>query len=104
MATGLGVEVVQRGYKVHFTGMDELVGLLKTQEITRSSKARLKRLITSDLVIISVKTKKITACRAVSLSILSISASSDQLMVELLNPGAPNFSRFPGRLLSYSHR
>ncbi len=52
MATGLGVEAVRRGYKVHFTVMGELVGLLKTQEITRSSKARLKRLTTSDLVII----------------------------------------------------
>nr|WP_238472919.1 hypothetical protein [Desulforamulus profundi] len=32
--------------------MEELVGLLKTQEITRSSRARIKRLTTSDLVII----------------------------------------------------
>lgn len=52
LSTGLGIEAVRRGYKVHFTGMDELVGLLKTQEITRSSRARLKRLTTSDLVII----------------------------------------------------
>ncbi|MFZ5688023.1 MAG: ATP-binding protein, partial [Bacillota bacterium] len=37
LATGLGIEAVRRGYKVHFTGMEELVGLLKTQEITRSS-------------------------------------------------------------------
>lgn len=31
--------------------MEELVGLLKTQEITRSSRARIKKLTTSDLVI-----------------------------------------------------
>lgn len=52
MSIGLGIEAVQRGYKVHFISMDELVELLKTQEITRSSRAKLKRLISSDLVII----------------------------------------------------
>ena len=52
LATGLGIEAVRRGYKVHFTGMEELVGLLKTQVITRSSRTRIKRLTTSDLVII----------------------------------------------------
>lgn len=52
LAIGLGLKAVQVGYKVHFIGMDELVGLLKTQEITRSSKAKLRRLTNSDLVII----------------------------------------------------
>jgi DNA replication protein DnaC len=52
MATGLGIQAVQKGYKVYFIGMDELIDVLKTQEITRSSKAKIKRLIASDLVII----------------------------------------------------
>jgi len=52
LAIGLGLRAVQMGYKVHFTSMDDLVGLLKTQEITRSARAKLKRLTNSDLVII----------------------------------------------------
>lgn len=52
IATGLGLEAIHNGYKVSFTGMDDLVQILKTQEITRSSKAKLKRIISSDLVII----------------------------------------------------
>ncbi len=52
IATGLGLEAVHRGYKVSFTTMADLVQVLKTQEITRKSKARLKRIIDSDLLII----------------------------------------------------
>lgn len=52
IATGLGLEAVHRGYKVSFITMDDLVQVLKTQEITRKSKTRLKRIIDSDLVII----------------------------------------------------
>lgn len=44
IATGLGLKAVHRGY--------DLVQVLKTQEITRSSKTKLKRIIASDLVII----------------------------------------------------
>ncbi|MTI79528.1 MAG: hypothetical protein FH758_01400 [Firmicutes bacterium] len=40
------------GYKVSFTTMDDLVHILKTEEIARSSKIKLKRIISSDLVII----------------------------------------------------
>src|SRR5690606_34143527 len=52
IATGLGLEAVHRGYKVSFITMADLVQVLKTQEITRKSKARLKRIIDSDLLII----------------------------------------------------
>jgi len=52
LAIGLGIEAIHRGYKVSFIQMDALVHLLKTQEITRSGRARMKRIINSDLVII----------------------------------------------------
>lgn len=40
------------GYKVNFISMDDLVKILKTQEIARSSKTKLKRIVSSDLLII----------------------------------------------------
>ncbi|MBO8138845.1 MAG: ATP-binding protein [Desulfotomaculum sp.] len=52
IAIGLGLEAVYRGCKVSFTTMDDLVQVLKTQEITRRSRTKLKRIIASDLVII----------------------------------------------------
>ncbi len=52
MGLGLGIEAIHKGYKVSFVQMGTLVYLLKTQEITRSSRARIKRICSSDLVII----------------------------------------------------
>lgn len=52
LAVGLGVEAIRQGYKVCFTQMDELIHVLKTQEITRSARIRLNRLTSSNLVII----------------------------------------------------
>lgn len=52
IATGLGLETVYRGYKASFITMDNLVHILKTQEITRKSKTKLKRITDSDLVVI----------------------------------------------------
>ncbi|MHB1126939.1 MAG: IS21-like element helper ATPase IstB [Bacillota bacterium] len=52
LATGLGIEAVHKGFRVSFVQMDTLVRLLKTQEITRSSRARMKQILSSDLVII----------------------------------------------------
>jgi DNA replication protein DnaC len=52
LAIGLGTEAVSRGYRVSFVRMDELIHLLKTEEISRISRARMKRMIASDLVII----------------------------------------------------
>lgn len=52
LAIGLGLEAIKKGYKVSFVLMDDLIQLLRTQEITRSSKAKIKRMIQSDLVIL----------------------------------------------------
>lgn len=52
LAAGLGIDAVNRGYKVSFVQMDNLIQILKTQEITRSSRAKLKQITSSDLVII----------------------------------------------------
>ncbi|NLB34502.1 MAG: ATP-binding protein [Elusimicrobia bacterium] len=52
LAIGLGIDAIDRGYKVSFIQMDTLINLFKTQEISRNSRTRLKRIISSDLVII----------------------------------------------------
>lgn len=52
LAVGLGIDAVNQGYKVSFLQMDNLIYLLKTQEVTRSSRAKIKQITTSDLVII----------------------------------------------------
>jgi DNA replication protein DnaC len=49
---GLGIEAINRGYRVSFVQMDELIRLLKTEEISRISRAKVKRMVGSDLVII----------------------------------------------------
>ncbi|EKN70201.1 IS21-like element helper ATPase IstB [Schinkia azotoformans] len=52
LAIGLGIDAIQRGYKVVFSTMGELVQLLKTEEYIQKSKVQLKRLREADLVII----------------------------------------------------
>ncbi|MEQ8198458.1 MAG: ATP-binding protein, partial [Clostridiaceae bacterium] len=52
LAVGLGIDAVKQGYKVTFIQMDNLIHLLKTQEIARSSNSKIKQIINSDLVII----------------------------------------------------
>ncbi len=52
LAIGLGIEAIYRGYKVIFTSMGELVQTMKTEEITRKSQTRMKRIRDADLVII----------------------------------------------------
>lgn len=52
LSVGLGIEALEKGYRVSFIGMDALIHLLKTQEIARTSQTRLKRILGSDLVII----------------------------------------------------
>ena len=49
---GLGIEAIQKGFKVVFSTMGELVHLLKTEEYIQKSQTQLKRLKESDLVII----------------------------------------------------
>ncbi|WP_299092393.1 IS21-like element helper ATPase IstB [uncultured Metabacillus sp.] len=52
LAVGLGLEAIYKGYKVSFISMGELVHTLKTEEITRKSQNRLKRIRGSNLIII----------------------------------------------------
>ncbi len=52
LSIGLGIEAINRGYRVSFIQMNELIRLLKTEEISRNSRAKIKRMIGSDLVII----------------------------------------------------
>lgn len=52
LAIGLGIKAIHEGYKVTFISMGELIHVLKTEEITRKSQVRLKRLRNSNLVII----------------------------------------------------
>ncbi|UOF91054.1 ATP-binding protein [Fodinisporobacter ferrooxydans] len=46
------MEALERGHRVSFVAMDTLLHLLKTQDITRTSQARMRRILGSDLVII----------------------------------------------------
>ncbi|MFG6117933.1 IS21-like element helper ATPase IstB [Thalassobacillus sp. B23F22_16] len=52
LAIGLGLEAIQRGHRVAFISMGELVPLLKTEEYIRKAQLRLKRIRESDLVIV----------------------------------------------------
>lgn len=52
LSIGLGIKAIQEGYKVTFISMGELIHVLKTEEITRKSQIRLKRLRNSNLIII----------------------------------------------------
>ncbi len=52
MAIGLGIEAIRRGYRVQFTTMDELIRVLKTQEVMGTARAKVKRLTEADLVVI----------------------------------------------------
>lgn len=52
LSTGLGIEAIHRGYKVSFIGMGELIHTLKTEEFSRKSQTRMKRIRESHLVII----------------------------------------------------
>lgn len=52
LAVGLGIQAIEQGNKVSFITMDELIRCLNTQEISRKSQLRLKRISQSALVII----------------------------------------------------
>ena len=49
---GLGLEAVEKGFKVYFSTMGELINLLKTEEFLRKAQIQLKRCREADLVII----------------------------------------------------
>jgi len=52
LATALGIQAVETGYRVSFITMEDLIKTLKTEEILAKSRQRLKRIRRSDLVII----------------------------------------------------
>ena len=52
VAVGLGIQAVNNGYKVQFAQMNDLVHALKTQEVTRGSQTKIKRIVDSDLFIL----------------------------------------------------
>lgn len=52
LSISLGYRAVEQGYKVSFVTMDNLMHVLKTQEISRKSKGKMNRIISSSLVII----------------------------------------------------
>jgi DNA replication protein DnaC len=52
ISIGLGIEAIQKGFKVAFSTMGELTHLLKTEEYIRKSQTQLKRIREADLVII----------------------------------------------------
>src|SRR5690625_1367915 len=52
LAIGLGIQAINKGFKVIFSSMGDLVHTLKTEEITRKSQTRMKRIRNADLVII----------------------------------------------------
>jgi len=52
LAIGFGVAAVEKGYKVCFERITNLVKLLKTAEIQKTSEYRIRRIMKSNLVII----------------------------------------------------
>ncbi|MFA5612362.1 MAG: IS21-like element helper ATPase IstB [Anaerolineaceae bacterium] len=52
LSVGIGIEVINSGYKARFISMADLIHLLKTQEISSVSRNKIKRIIESDLLII----------------------------------------------------
>jgi DNA replication protein DnaC len=51
LSVGLGIHAIQNGYKVFFTSMSDMIYLLKTQEISSTSRNKVKRMIDADLLI-----------------------------------------------------
>ena len=52
LALAIGNEALDHGYKVFFSGMDNLIHILKTREVSRNSAARVKWIKESQLLII----------------------------------------------------
>lgn len=52
VSVALGYKAVEAGYKVSFITMDNLMKVLKTQDISRRSKGKMNRILSSSLVII----------------------------------------------------
>ncbi|MBO6268217.1 MAG: ATP-binding protein, partial [Clostridium sp.] len=52
LAIALGYQACEDGYKVSYTTMKSLIKVLRTEEIDRRAKAKLKRIYSSSLLII----------------------------------------------------
>jgi len=52
ISIGLGIHAINNGYKTIFIQMNDLVHCLKTQEILRTARTKIKRIINADLLII----------------------------------------------------
>jgi DNA replication protein DnaC len=52
LSISLGYRAIEMGYKVSFVTMDKLIHVLKTQEISRKSKGKINKILSSSLVII----------------------------------------------------
>ncbi len=52
LAIGLGIEAVNQGYHVYFITLDELLTILKTQNMLQRSRQKIKRLLAADLIIL----------------------------------------------------
>jgi len=52
LSIALGVNAVEKGYKVCFERITNLIKLLKTSEVQKTSEYRIKRIMKSDLIII----------------------------------------------------
>ena len=52
LSIGLGIHAIKSGYKVYFSSMNDLIHLLKTQEILSTSRNKVKRITQADLLII----------------------------------------------------
>ena len=52
LAVALGIEAIKQGYHSYFVTLDELIKLLKTETISVKSKRRVKKMLSSDLVVI----------------------------------------------------
>ena len=52
LAIGLGYQACEDGYRVSYTNMKSLIKVLRTEEIDRRSKAKLKRIYSSNLLVI----------------------------------------------------
>jgi len=52
IAAGLCNDAVQKGYKAYFRTIDDIIGMLKMKDFTRSAKAEYKRLMNANLIVI----------------------------------------------------
>ena len=52
LANGIGIEAIDKGYKVKFIDMDQLIKVLKTREVVKKSRLEMKKIKKTDLLII----------------------------------------------------